>query len=333
VCVEPYGRSIVIVPSKQLVRQTFKEYDLLNMDVGVYYGDHKDLGKDHTICTWQSLDILMKDSKNKLATVHIDDFLYGTVAVICDEVHSAKANKLKQLLGGPLKNVPIRWGMTGTMPKEEHDQACIIGSIGNVTHSIKTVELQEEGILSNCNINVIQTQEKKEFNNYRDEHEWLVTAPERLIYIGGLIERIAKTGNTLVLVTRKSTGFELEKIITDSVFVHGSIKVEAREKEYEEVATINNKIIIATSGVAAVGINIPRIFNLVTIEPGKAFVRVIQGIGRVLRVAEDKDHAEIYDICSATKYSKRHLGQRKRYYKEQGFSFNITKQQIEEIYA
>ena len=44
------------------------------------------------------------------------------------------------------------------------------------------------------------------------------------------------------------------------------------------------------------GINIPRIFNLVLIEPGKSFVRVIQSIGRGIRKAKDKDHIQIWDI-------------------------------------
>ena len=38
-----------------------------------------------------------------------------------DEVHKAKAEVLKNLLSGPFKNVPIRWGLTGTIPKDEHE--------------------------------------------------------------------------------------------------------------------------------------------------------------------------------------------------------------------
>jgi superfamily II DNA or RNA helicase len=85
---------------------------------------------------------------------------------------------------------------------------------------------------------------------------------------------------------------------------------------------------VATYGVAAVGINIPRIFNLVLIEPGKSFVRVIQSIGRGIRRAEDKDHVEIWDIASACKYAKRHLTERKKFYKEAKYPFVITKVNI-----
>ena len=60
--VETYGRSIVIVPNKDLVRQTYDDYVNLGLDVGVYYGDKKDIGKTHTICTWQSLNSIKKRS-------------------------------------------------------------------------------------------------------------------------------------------------------------------------------------------------------------------------------------------------------------------------------
>jgi superfamily II DNA or RNA helicase len=98
-----------------------------------------------------------------------------------------------------------------------------------------------------------------------------------------------------------------------------------RKEEYDEIATSTNKIIVATYGVAAVGINIPRIFNLVLIEPGKSFVRVIQSIGRGIRKAEDKDFVQIWDITSSCKFAKRHLTQRKTFYKEANYPFDVEK--------
>jgi len=115
----------------------------------------------------------------------------------------------------------------------------------------------------------------------------------------------------------------------DVVFVSGATKDTARKEEYAEIATSTNKIIIATYGVAAVGINIPRIFNLVLFEPGKSFVRVIQSIGRGIRKAEDKDHVEIWDITSTCKFAKRHLTKRKVFYKEANYPY--TQEKVEWI--
>jgi superfamily II DNA or RNA helicase len=82
---------------------------------------------------------------------------------------------------------------------------------------------------------------------------------------------------------------------------------------------------VATYGVAAVGINIPRIFNLVLVESGKSFTRVIQSIGRGIRRAEDKDFVQIWDITSTCKFAKRHLTKRKQFYKEANYPFSIEK--------
>jgi superfamily II DNA or RNA helicase len=126
-------------------------------------------------------------------------------------------------------------------------------------------------------------------------------------------------------VDRVAAGKELESRIKDAVFVSGATKATDRQDEYDDIATSDGKVIIATYGVAAVGINIPRIFNLVLVEPGKSFVRVIQSIGRGVRKAEDKDFVQIWDITSTCKFAKRHLTKRKVFYKEANYPFTIEK--------
>ena len=116
-----------------------------------------------------------------------------------------------------------------------------------------------------------------------------------------------------------------EHSITDSTFVSGAVKVKDRKETYDTIKEGTNEVIIATYGVAAVGLNIPRIFNLVLLEPGKSFVRVIQSIGRGVRIAKDKDFVQIWDITSTCKYAKRHLTQRKKFYKEAEYPFTIEK--------
>ena len=140
-----------------------------------------------------------------------------------------------------------------------------------------------------------------------------------------MMSSIKDSGNTLILVDRIKAGELLVEQIPDAVFIKGDVKLKDRKEQYDEVKEATNKVIIATYGVAAVGINIPRIFNLVLIEPGKSFVRVIQSIGRGVRKAEDKDFVQIWDITSTCKYAKRHLTQRKKFYKEAQYPFSIEK--------
>jgi len=323
---ESLGRTITIVPNKSLVEQTEEDFVNVGLDVGVYYGDRKDLGKTHTICTWQSLNILDKKSKNQehdLLT--LAEFLDEVKTVIVDEVHMAKADVLKKLLTQNLNNACIRWGLTGTVPKEQFESEQIFASIGPVVGGIKAYELQEKGVLSNCQVNVIQLIDLPEFGSYADETKYLVTDEDRMLYISKLIKTISLTGNTLVLVNRIDSGKFLVNELEDSVFISGEVKTKDRKEEYDEIKTSDNKIIVATYGVAAVGINIPRIFNLVLLEPGKSFVRVIQSIGRGIRKAADKDFVEIWDITSTCKYAKKHLTERKKFYKEAKYPFKVEK--------
>ena len=321
---EPYGRTMVVVPNKSLVVQTEEDYRNLGLDVGVYFGDRKELNKTHTICTWQSLNVLDKKSYDE-DTLTLAEFCEGVCAIIVDEVHQAKADVLTKLLTQNFRNCPIRWGLTGTIPKEQWEFQGILSSIGPVIGNVSAHDLQQKGVLAQLDIQILQTNDIQVFRSYQEEYTWLVTDDHRISWIADKIKNVAASGNTLVLVNRIDTGNKFVEKIPEAVFISGSVKLDDRKEEYDEIKTSNNKIIVATYGVAAVGINIPRIFNLVLIEPGKSFVRVIQSIGRGIRKAEDKDFVQIWDITSTCKYAKRHLTERKKYYKEAKYNFTVQK--------
>jgi len=323
--VEKYGRSIVIVPNKDLVTQTYADYANLGLDVGVYYGDKKQLGHTHTICTWQSLNSIRKRFKEGESDLSLAEFADGVVCVIVDEVHQAKAEVLKELLTKEFANIPLRWGLTGTIPKADHEKVSLQACLGEVTHRLAASELQEKDVLSQCHVNVVQLKEVAEYNNYQSELTYLTTNASRMKYISGLIKKVSESGNTLVLVDRIKAGQLICDNIAEANFVSGEMKTTTRKDHYNDINEGTNQIVVATYGVAAVGINIPRIFNLVLIEPGKSFVRVIQSIGRGIRKAEDKDNVQIWDITSSAKFSKRHLTERKKFYKEANYPFTIEK--------
>ena len=154
--VSPYGRSIIIVPNKSLVTQTEKDYVNLGLDVGVYFGDRKEFGRQHTICTWQSLNVLFKNTKNSVGDVTIQEFIEDVVCVIVDEVHMAKADALKTLLTGVMSRIPMRWGLTGTIPKEQFESQALKVSIGPIVSHLAAAELQERGVLAQCHVNIVQ---------------------------------------------------------------------------------------------------------------------------------------------------------------------------------
>lgn len=315
-----FGGSLVIVPTKDLVRQTAADYKNMGLDVGMFYGDQKDVDNQHTIATWQSLESVRKANPEMLAQL-----LAGKVGVIVDEVHKAKGNVLKQTLDSDLADLPIRWGLTGTLPPDELGAATVEAVLGPQVGQIHARDLQEAGILSNLHITVKQIQDTVAgFNDYHSEHSYLVSDPTRLEFmVEEIIKPTLEGQNALIMVDRIPTGKILNELIPDSVFVHGG--TDDRDAIYGSVKNADGKVIIATTGVASTGINMNRIFKLYMVELGKAYIKIIQTIGRGLRIAKDKDFVDVYDVCSDLKYSKRHLAARKKHYKAHGYEFSIQK--------
>lgn len=144
--VQAYGRSIIIVPSKDLVTQTEEDYKNLGLDVGVYFGDRKEYKKTHTICTWQSLEILSKNTKNSKGDCTINEFLDGVVCVISDECFHADAQVLtphgyKKISDIKVGDLVINYSQDANIFKEDRVEQVFI----NLTKS-STEKMYELGM-------------------------------------------------------------------------------------------------------------------------------------------------------------------------------------------
>ena len=335
--VSDYGRFIIIEPSKDLTLQTAQVFrDLGFTDVGICGCGLRELNNKVTVCTWQTINSLNKrgksskldDDKKQLSADELKQLVEGTVGLLYDEVHTAKAHEVAKIMETIFKDVPIRWGLTGTVPKAKADYYGVITGLGPVVLHLESKELQDKGILADCNVNVIRMKDTMEFREYMDELEYLSTNLDRLKFIGNLVHNITQSsGNSLVLVNRIKTGETLEKIINDlgtnCIYIDGSVNSKTRFKEYESIKTENNKCIIATSAIASTGLDIPRLFNLVLMDYGQSFTKTIQSIGRGLRLGKDKTSVNIFDICSTTPFSKKHLNTRVHYYYEKQFPMKV----------
>lgn len=324
--VQQYGRSIIIVPSKDLVIQTEADFINMGLDVGVFFGDRKEPNHTHVICTWQSIESLNKKSGSKNVDFDLSDLIKDVVAVIVDEAHMTKAKVLSTHLSTTFKDVPIRWGLTGTIPLDACDATYLLVCIGKIVGRLKAKQLQDIGVLSALHINIIQVNDyKTTFDSYQSELKYLVTNEQRVEFLSQIMGEIIKGGNTLILVDRVKTGEMLVNLIPNSVFINGEVGSMDRKNEYSDLKTMDDKTIIATFGVCSTGIDVPRVFNVVLLEAGKSFVKVIQSIGRGLRVAKDKNFVNIYDITSTAKFAKRHLTKRKKFYDDSEYPYSIVK--------
>ena len=328
-------RSIIIVPDKNLTEQTTSEYAFFELDVGEYSGDRKDVDHTHVVSTWQAL----KNNPSLIRTFQV---------MIIDECHGLRGHQLTKLVNEHGQHIIHRFGVTGTLPKEQTDAMAVKVAVGPVRYEIPAHVLIEQGYLAKLHIDVMQlsTNLRKQHKEYLEETEdekpatytqfkdsylpewtaeksFLQSEKERLEWISMYIEarRDMRKGNVLCYVNGIRFGKKLAKMIDGAKFVYGKDKMKARKEIYELFKDNDNLVVIATVNIAGTGLNIKRIFNLIYIDMGKSFIRTIQAIGRGLRKAPDKDFVHVTDICSDFKYSKRHVRERMKFYKEAKYPY------------
>lgn len=327
--IKPFGKIVLIVDGKDLCIQTANELNKFGSDAGIVGCGLRDFGHDVTVCTWQTINSISKRSKDSLTQDELNKLTENVVAMIFDEVHRCKGNEVKKVAEQVFNNVPIRWGLTGTIPKQKIDYYNLVTAIGPILdENVQARELQDKGFLSNCKVNCVRLKDDSKFMNWEDEKDYLASNKDRLSFMASLIAGIvSQQKNTLVLVDRIITGETLERILkaqgVDTIFLQGSVKSTKRFEEYEKFANEDNKCVIAIDKIASTGLNIPRLFNIVFIDYGKAFTKTIQSIGRGLRRASDKDFVTIYDLSSLTHYSKKHFNDRIHYYEDAQYPYQI----------
>ena len=74
---------------------------------------------------------------NEAVDFDIQTFIDGVVCIMVDEVHKAKADVLKTLLSSVFANAPIRWGLTGTISKIQHEAVACTSTIGPITNLVQ----------------------------------------------------------------------------------------------------------------------------------------------------------------------------------------------------
>ena len=86
---------------------------------------------------------------------------------------------------------------------------------------------------------------------------------------------------------------------------------------------------MASYGTFSTGINIRNLHNVIFGHPAKSRIRNLQSVGRVLRKAEGKDKATLFDISDDLSWKKhknfslRHFFERVKIYNTEKFDYKL----------
>ena len=330
--------ALIIVPTTSLVQQMFSDFASYGFDSEenchiIYSGKDKETDKRVVISTWQSIHRLGPKWFEKFGVV------FG------DECHNFKAKSLSTIMNKCV-NAEYRFGTTGTLDGTQVNRLVLEGLFGPVYKVTTTAKLQEEKTLAKLDINIILLEYEKEVcegfdgKTYQEEIDFLVSHNGRNRFIRNL--SLSLDGNTLVLFNLvEKHGKVLRDLIEEKLddgrrlfYVSGETKTTEREAVRGIIEKQTNAIILASLGTFSTGINIRNIHNIIFASPSKSQIRVLQSIGRGLRLSDDGRDTNLYDIADDLHYKSRknftllHCFERTKIYNSEKFPYKISKVKI-----
>ena len=313
---------LIITPNVSLVHQMANDFVSYGCPEHLIHKIHEGQSKDNPdayffITTWQSIYQLPKKWFERFG------------AVIGDEAHQFKAKSLVSIME-KLVSCPYRFGFTGTLDGTNTNKLVLEGLFGVVKQVTTTSEMMQKKNVAQLSIKSLvlnyDDSIKKVFAKtkpqYKDEIKYLVRSTARNKFLINLASSL--NNNTLLYNAIK------QQNPNRSVFmVYGKVEGEEREeiRKYTEQST--NVIIVASYKTFSTGINIPSLENVIFGSPSKSRVRVLQSIGRALRVSDKKESAKLYDVAddiswkSYKNVSIRHFSERVQMYNQEQFDYKI----------
>jgi superfamily II DNA or RNA helicase len=324
---KPEFKCVLIVPSLSLVEQTidkFNEYGV-NFTFSKWTGNNPlNLATDVIVC-----NIGILQSKNTDTS-----FLEAIDLLIVDEVHMLRSgNSINKIIDNII--TPHRFGFTGTMPESKIDTWNIIGKIGPQLYERKSYELRKDNFVSSVQVSILEILYKikpslsaQSNDRYREELEFIITSD----YRNRVINKISSNAknNILIMVDFIRHGERLYEILKSNLkdkevyFIQGSVETDVREQIRKKMEFKNNVVCIAISKIFSTGIDIKNLHYIIFAGGGKAKIKILQSIGRGLRLHKDKKILQIIDLHDQLHYGAQHGNKRILFYEQEKIPYQKT---------
>lgn len=329
---------LIVVPTIGLVNQMYADFEDYSSESSwsaadnvqkIMGGMEKTSNKQIVISTWQSIFRMPKS------------FFQPFVGVIGDECHTFKAKSLDTIMKN-LTNAKYRIGLTGTLEDSKTNVLMLVGLFGPVYTVVKSHQLIADGKASKLDIKCVVLKydgdTRKLFSKarYHDELDMIESHGFRNKLITKLAREQSSHSNTLVLFNKRKHG----KLLFDTLrasssdhptfYVDGTIDPTLRERIRHYTEQSNHVIIVASYKTFSTGINIKNLNTLIMAAPTKSKIRVLQSIGRLLRVG-DVPFVTLFDVAddlswkSATNHTLQHFLQRLGFYDKEKFNYKVHK--------
>lgn len=293
-----------------------------------------------------------------------DDFFLLFGGLYVDEVHRAKANSVKDIVYKST-NVVSRAGVSGTiLATDSADYYSLLANFGPVVCTLTEADLTDLGYATKIRYNPMlldyapdefklklsQLRCRQDLDNkdvFYVEMKKIRQSEKRILWIADFINTLA--GNTIVFFIDVKGGYGRKlkdataRVSGKSIFyVDGNTPKDHRLTIKHHLEANDDCVLFATYATFATGKSINNLHNAVLAESIKDYNTFSQALGRLLRLHESKDVADVYDISDDLRcheegfdlnnYSYRHMLERIRLSRDKKYDVrNITKVNIGNI--
>jgi len=319
---DPYVKTIIIVPSAQLAKQTYDDYRMSNLATAYVSSSVKPEKRQQMVESHRHIIMTTKLFQNCLGWLKAEDY-----AIIGDEIHIF-GDVQYDAFRFDFAQAQIRLGLTGTVPKDQLKAErikCCLG--GDVISTVAVSSLISRGFAAIPTITMVQTSHpyvEDMFSEMGRGYDWSVeqrylhSNRERAEAIVSFISNLSPT-NTLVLV-HAAFGTILSELM-DIPLIYDGVDVSERAEMFGKFTTSNDHIQLASFGTSSTGISQNRIFRLILIDVGKDAITTMQSIGRGIRLDGVVNKVDVIDISSNMKYGIKHRKERQKLYNTENLPF------------
>jgi superfamily II DNA or RNA helicase len=280
--------TLFIVHQKELMEQIINTAvaltDVTRDEIGVIAAGKKTIGKRMTVATVQTLNRL-----------DISEYVDKFGAVFIDEAHHLAAKSFYEVIS-KFKGC-YRFAVSATPERSDGLTQMVFACTGGILYEV------EQGSLPTIipDLKVVRTSFSTRLREHRDIVKKLIVNEERNQLIVQKIQQEAKGNFSLVLSDRLEHLNALKPMIEAALpglrveILTGKLPKAKRQELMSEAREKKIDVLLATQ-LAREGLDIPHLNRLFLTYPKKSPASVQQEVGRIMRPAEGKENAVVFDF-------------------------------------
>jgi superfamily II DNA or RNA helicase len=285
-------RTLVVVPTKELVAQTLEEFrqnaGYRHLDIGTVWSGEKREGRNVTIVTYASLNRAVKSTDAK---AHIDPRKYGMV--VYDEGHLVLGQEYRKAIEQFRHAIQI--DVTAT---DEYNEAKKVGHVLPVEISrLDMIEAQNEQLVAPHRSIIVKTHtdmrrvKVASTGDYADDELYrTINTDQRNGVVVDTYEGLFNGKKSIAFCANIEHAKHMADMFRERGFaaeaIHSKMSDADRDAVLKRLKSGDIKI-ICNVDVGALGLNLKDLEVALMVRPTLSSLRLKQSVGRVMRIWED----------------------------------------------